>query len=98
MLYYDKIDISERIDINKTIVSKESSICHYLDFLAKGFKFQTYVCNRCHDLLIVPINLRDIAILKIKNATYRYISTGISESEAIKLLKNIDLTEKSGTL
>ena len=29
MLQYDKIDISEGIDINKTNASKESKICHY---------------------------------------------------------------------
>ena len=30
MLYYDRIDISEGIDINKTDVSKEYDISHYL--------------------------------------------------------------------
>ena len=44
------------------------------------------------------MNLSNIAILKIKNADYRWIISGISKSEAIKLLQNIDLTEKSGTL
>ena len=29
MLYYDGIDVSRRIGINKTIVSKECDICHY---------------------------------------------------------------------
>ena len=29
MLEYDRIDISERIDINKTNASKECEICHY---------------------------------------------------------------------
>ena len=31
-------------------------------FLIKGFKFQPNVCNRCHDLLIMSVNIRDIAI------------------------------------
>ena len=44
------------------------------------------------------MNLSNIAILKIKNADYRWIISGISKSEAIKLLQNNDLTEKSGTL
>ena len=30
MLYYDRIDVSERIDINKTSASKECNICDYL--------------------------------------------------------------------
>ena len=29
MLEYDKIDISERIDINNTNASNECMICHY---------------------------------------------------------------------
>ena len=98
MLYYDRIDASERIHINKTSASKECDICRYWYFLNEGFKFQTYVCNRCHDLLMMSINLSDITILKIKNADYCCIITEITISEAIKLLQNINLTEKSRTL
>ena len=29
MLYYDKMDVSEGIDVNKTSESKECDICHY---------------------------------------------------------------------
>ena len=47
---------------------------------------------------MMPKNLTDIAILKIKNADYCCIFTAISKSEAIKLLQNINSTEKSGTL
>ena len=28
MLYYDRIDVSEEIDLNKTSASKEFDICH----------------------------------------------------------------------
>ena len=41
MLYFDRIYISEGIDINKTSVSKECDICHYCYFLNKGFKLST---------------------------------------------------------
>ena len=60
MLYYDRIDVSERIDINKTSASKESEICHYWYFLDKGFKFQPYVCNDCHDVLMISMSLSDL--------------------------------------
>ena len=65
MLYYDRIDVSEGIHINKTIKWKKCDICHYWYFLNKGFKFQSYICNRCHDILMMSMNL-DSAILKIK--------------------------------
>ena len=29
MLEYDRIDVSEGIDISKTILSKECELCHY---------------------------------------------------------------------
>ena len=47
---------------------------------------------------MMSMKLRNIAILKIKNANYRCIITGICKIEAIKLMQNIDLTEKSGIL
>ena len=68
MLYYDRIDVSEGIDVNKTSASKECDICHYWYFLNYSFKFQPNVCNRCHDLLMMSMNLSDIAILNIKSA------------------------------
>ena len=29
MIYFDRTDISETIDVNKTSASKECDICHY---------------------------------------------------------------------
>ena len=62
-----------RIDENKTSASKECDICHFWYFLNYSFKFQPNVCNRCHDLLIMSINLNNIAILNIKCFVYRCI-------------------------
>ena len=70
MLYYDRIDISEGIDVIKTSSSKECDICHYCYFLNYSFKFKTNVCNRCHDLLVMTMNPSDIAILNIKGSDY----------------------------
>ena len=33
--------------------------------LSKGFKFQPYICNRFHDLLMMSMSLCDIAILRV---------------------------------
>ena len=68
MLYHDRIEVSERIDVNKTRASKEYDICHYWYFLNYNFTFQPNVCNRCHDLLMMSISLSDIAILNIKGS------------------------------
>ena len=97
MLYFDKIDIFEIIDINKTSASKERDICHYWYFWNKGFKFQPNLCNRCHDLIMISMKLSDIAITKMKNTDYLCIITGISKSIAMKLLDYVDLTKNNET-
>ena len=62
MLYYDRIDVSEGIDVNKTSESKECDICHHSYFLNYSFKFQPNVCDRCHDLLMMSMNPSHISI------------------------------------
>ena len=49
MLYFVRIDVSEGIDVVKASASNQCGIYHYWYFLNEGFKFQTNVCNRCHD-------------------------------------------------
>ena len=66
MLYFGGIKVSEGTDINKTSASKEFDVCHYWYFLNDSFKFQTKVCYRCYDLLMMSINLKVIAISNIK--------------------------------
>ena len=66
MLYFGRIDVSKRLDVNKTSASKECDICQYWYFLNYSFKFQPNVCNRCHDLSTMSMNLSDIAICNIK--------------------------------
>ena len=71
MLQYERIDISEGIDLNKSNKSIECMICHYWYFKDTGFKYQPYVCNRCHDLSMIVQNLNDVVILNIKGVDYR---------------------------
>ena len=56
MLYFDRIDVSEGVDVTKTNPSKGCSICHSWYFLNNGFKSQPNVCNRCNDLLMSIID------------------------------------------
>ena len=87
MLYYDRIDKSIGIDPIKSNKSKECIICHYL-FFNRGFKFQVSVCNGCHDLTTLYLNISDTAIIAVKNDDYRYIIHNISKSEAYILLES----------
>ena len=72
MLFYDRIDISEGIDLAKSNNSKEYMICLYW-FFNHGFKFQDYVFNGCHDLTMFSVTISDIAIITVKNLDYRCI-------------------------
>ena len=94
MLYYDRIDVSEGVYVNKTVASNNCIICCCQHFFEKGFKFQPNVCNGCHDVLMMSMNLNDTAILNIHNFDYRCIVYGISKSEAVHLLQNVDLSKK----
>ena len=98
MLCFDRIDVSEGVHVNKTSKSKGCDICHYRYFLNKCFKFQPNVCNRCHDLLMMSMNLSDIAVLIIKSSDYCWIIDRINKSETINLMQNTFLTEKIRTL
>ena len=97
MLQYQKIDVSEGIDVNKTSASKEWKLCQYWFFKDIGFKFEEHVCNRCHDLLTIAYSLKDIAISNAKGATFRRILMGISKNEGLKRLNN-SVTYDKGVL
>ena len=86
MLYYDRNDLSEKMDVNKTSKSKECDIFHCLYCLDKGLKFQPDICNKCHDVLMMSTNLYDIAILNIHGAHYRCIMKEISKKNVKRLL------------
>ena len=95
MLEYD---ISEGIDINKTNASKECGICHYWYFLDKNFIYEPYLCNNCHDLMQKAMNCNDIAIVSIKGNDYRIHFWYTSKDDAISIMYNFDLNEKTGVL
>ena len=92
MLYYDRIHISERIDVVKINSSKECIVCHYW-FFNHVFKFQDSVSDGCHDLIISCLNISDIVIITVKGVAYCCVIHNISKSEAINLLKKYVLED-----
>ena len=98
MLEYDKIDTSECIDINKTSASKECDICHYCYFLDKNFNYEPYLCNGCHNLMQKAMSFNDVSLASIKGNDYRIHFWCMSKDEAISIMYNSSLNEKSGLL
>ena len=88
MRQYQKINVSEGIDVNKTSASEECELCHYWFFKDVGFKFEKHVCNGCHDLLTMAYSLKNVAISSAKGATFRCVLMGISKNEGLKTINN----------
>ena len=99
MLKYNRIDILEGIDVNKTNASKECDICHYWYFLDKNFKYEPCLCNGCHDLMQKAMHFNDVAIVSIKGNDYRiYYFWYMNKNDAISIMNNYNLNEKTGSL
>ena len=80
MLYFNRDDVSEGIDVNKGSALKKCDVCYYLYFLNKGFNFQPNLYNRCHGVLSMSVKLIDIAVLNINGSNYCCITSGISKN------------------
>ena len=99
MLEHDRIDVSEGIDINETNASKDCDICHYWYFLDQNFNYKPWIsCNGCHDFMQKAMNLNDVAIVSIKGNDYRIHFWYISKDDAISIIHNSNLNEKTGLL
>ena len=95
MLEHDRIDISEGIDVNKTNASKECDIFHYWYFKNIGFKYEPYLCNSCHDLMQKAMNFNDVVIVSIKGNYHRIHFWYMSKDDAISIMNNSSLNEKT---
>ena len=98
MLEYDRIDISEGIDVNKTNLSKECDICHYWYFKDIGFKYEPYIWNGCHDLMEKAMSFKNIAIVYVKGSAYRIHFWHMRKDDAINIMSNSNLIDKMSVL
>ena len=98
MLEYDRIDISEGIDVNKTNASKECKICHYWYFKNIGFKYEPYLRNGCHGLMEKTMNFNNVAIVSIKGSDYRIHFWYMSRDDAINITNKSNVNDKMGVL
>ena len=68
--------------------SKECEVCHYWFFNDIEFKFEEYICNKCHDLLAMAYSLKNVSISSAKGATFRCLLMSINKDEVLKRLNN----------
>ena len=98
MLDYERIDISEGIDVNKTNLLKECDICHYWYFKDIGFKYEKYLCNACHHLIQKVMCFNNIGIIYIKENASRIYCWYMSYDDTINIMNGSILADKSGVL
>ena len=64
MLEYDRIDISEGIDIKKCKeTSRECNLCKFYYFLDKNFNYGPYLCNGCYDMSLKAVSIKNLLII-----------------------------------
>ena len=94
MLVYEKIYISDGMDVHKSDESKECMLCHYWKFLDKSFSYGPYLCDESYNMMQKCNKLKNIAIIHIKESVYRICFLFMSKSEAKKLMTNSNLIDK----
>ena len=98
MLKYDRINISEGIDVDKTDKSKECMFCHYWYFLNKNFKYGPYLCDGCYDIVQKSTDFKNITIVHVRKNAYRVYFPYMNKHKPKKLMNKFNLIDKTGNI
>ena len=98
MLKYDKIDITEGIDVDKTNKSRECMFCHYWCYLNKNFSYRRFTCDGCYNIVQRLTDFKNIAIAHVKKTVYRVYFKDISKNKTKKLMNKFNLIGKTGDI
>ena len=99
MLEYDRIDISEGIDINKCEeTSRRCNLCKFYYFLDKNFSYGPFLCNGFYDMSLKAVSMQNLTIINNNGNHYRVNFAFISKKDAYNLIKNAAIIDKKGTL
>ena len=108
---YDRINISEGIDINKCEETpRKCSLCKSYYFLDKKFKYGPYLCMvkyfmygyvfiyGYYDMSIKTVSMQNLAIINHNGNHCRVNFAFISKKDAYNLIKNAIIMGEKGTL
>ena len=99
MLEYDRIDISEGIDIKKCKeTSRECSLWKFYYFLDKNFKYESYLCDGCYDMSMKVVSMKNLAIINHNRNHYPVNFAFMSKKDAHNLIKNAKIMGEKGTV
>ena len=94
MLEYNRIYISEEIDVNKTDLSKKYDIYHYWYFKDIGFKYEKYLYNGCQDLMQEAMSFNNVAVVYVTGSAYRIHFWYMSKDDAVRIMNGSNLVDK----
>ena len=99
MLEYDRIDISEGIDVKKcNETSRQGSLRKFYYFLNKNFNYQTYLYDGYHGISTKATSMQNLAIIYHEGNAYHVNFVFMSKSDAFDLIKNSNIIDKKGVL
>ena len=99
MLEYDRIDISQGIDIKKCKgTSRECSLCKFYYFLDKNFNYGPYLCDGSYDMSLKAISMKNLTIINHNGNHFRVNFAFISKKDAFNLIKNAVRMGEKGVL
>ena len=73
ILEYERIDISEEIDVDMLNKSKECMLYHYWYFLNKNFTYGPYLCDGRNDISQKSADFKNIAVVHAKKVHMEFI-------------------------
>ena len=62
------------------------------------FKYETYLCNGCHDLMKKAMSFNNFAIVYVKRSAYRIHFWYMSKDDAINIKNGSKLVDKRDVL
>ena len=78
IIEYDRIDISQGINVDMSNKSKDCVLCHYWYFSNKNFSYGPYLCDGCYDISQKSADFKNIVHVKkllftLKNVYIKFI-------------------------
>ena len=71
---------------------------HLKSVTSKNFKYEPCLCNGCDDLMQKAMNFNNVAIVSIIGNDYRIQFWYMSKDDAISIINNSSLNEKTELL
>ena len=98
MLEYDRIDISEGIDIDKCEETCSlCSLCKFYYFLDKYFICRPCLCDGCY-MSMKAVSMQNLTVINHNGNYYRIIFTFMTKKDAHNLIKNAIIIGEKGSL